>query len=111
MDKGMLEFGFQVLQFIVTGVVGIYVYLTRKDTVTNERIGKLEAHIEEKIDDHSARLAHLETEVRAAPSHADIVKLYDKLNEFNAQLNHLTGEFKGANRTLNLIHETLMERK
>lgn len=106
-----MKFGFQVLQFLLTGGIGIYVYMTNKDKVTNDRITDLEKDIDKKSDDHGERIAKLEARVEKAPTHDDLAKLHEKINEVSACVNRLEGEFIGASRTLQLIHETLMERK
>jgi oligoendopeptidase F len=111
MENRWVEFGFQVLQFILTAGTGFYVFMSGKNKVTNERISKLESHIETKIDEHSERISRLESDVSKSPTHADIVKLHEKLSDLSSALNGLKGEFKGASTTLHLIHETLMERK
>ncbi|MDF0377682.1 hypothetical protein [Methylophilus sp. YYY-1] len=111
MDMEAVKFGFQVLQFLVTGAIGVYVYMSKKDIVTNERIGKLENDIDQKIDQHGERIARLEAKAEKAPTHEDIGKVYDKINQVSDCVSRLEGEFAGATRTLQLIHETLMERK
>lgn len=111
MDMEIFKLGFQVLQFVLTGCIGVYVYLTNKDKVTNDRITKLEDDIDEKIDLHGERLAKLETVAEKAPSHNDLAKMYEKINQVAGGISRLEGEFTGANRTLQLIHETMMERK
>lgn len=111
MENRWIEFSFQVLQFILSAGVGFYVFMSGKNNVTNDRIGKLETHIEAKLDEHSDRISHLESDVRKSPTHQDIVKLHEKFSEMSSEIKGLKGEFKGASNTLHLIHETLMGRK
>jgi len=105
------KFAFQVLQFLLTGGIGVYVYMSGKDTVTNGRISKLEADIDAKIDQHGERIAKIEARAEKAPTHEDLAKIYDKINKQSECLSRLEGEFEGVKRTLQLIHETLMERR
>jgi hypothetical protein len=105
------KFAFQVLQFLLTGSIGVYVYMSNKDKVTNDRISKLEDDIDAKFDGHVERIAKLEARAEKAPTHKDMAELHEKVNQVSACVNRLEGEFTGANRTLQLIHETLMERK
>ena len=107
----LLKFGFQVFQFLITGGLAFYVYMSKKDTVTNERIGKLENDIDTKIDLHGERIARLEVKADKAPTHDDIGKVYDKINQVSDCVSRLEGKFEGATNTLQLIHETLMERR
>jgi len=111
MDVEALKLGFQVLQFLITGGIGFYVYMTNKNKVTNDRIGQLESEIDKKIDSHSERLARVEALTEKAPTHEDLAKVYDKVNQVSACVNRLEGEFAGVSRVVNLIHETLMEER
>lgn len=111
MGMEWLKFGFQVLQFLITGALAVYVYLSNKDKVTNDRIGKLEDDLDGKLDGHGERIKALETRTDQAPTHTDLGKLYEKINEVSGGMKELKGEFTATNRTLQLIHETLMERK
>lgn len=104
-----LKFGFQVLQFLLTGGIGIYVYLTNKNKVTNDRISKLENDIDEKLDGHVERIAKIEARAEKAPTHKDMAEIHEKINQVSACVNRLEGELSGWTRTLQLIHETLME--
>lgn len=103
MDIEMAKFLFQVLTFLMTGAIGIYVYLSNKDKVTNDRIGKLEDDLDEKLDGHAERIASLESASKLAPDHADIAKVYESLNTLAATVNQLVGENRGQSDTLKLI--------
>ena len=107
MDLELAKFLFQVMTFLLTGGIGIYVYISNKDKVTNDRIGKLEDDIDDKLDIYSERIAKLE----AGPSKDDIKELHQKVNGVSDGVSALRGEFSATQRILQLIHETLMERK
>lgn len=98
-----IKFGFQVLQVILTGAVGIYVYLSNKDKVTNDKIDKLEGDLDEKLNTQGERIAKLEATSEKAPSHNDIAKVYESLNTLAATVNQLVGENRGQSDTLKLI--------
>lgn len=103
MDMEWMKFGFQVLQFVMTGGIGIYVYLTNKDKVTNDRIGKLEDDIDSKFGTQGERISKMEATSEAAPDHHDIAKVYESLNSLAATVNQLVGENRGQSDTLKLI--------
>lgn len=122
MDMEVVKFGFQVLQFIATAGVGFYVYMSNKDKVTNDRIDKmqedsnkqmekLEDDIDDKMEKQGERIAGLEARSGGAPTHADLARMHEKINEVAGSMKELKGEFTATNRTLQLIHETLMDRK
>lgn len=103
MDIESMKFGFQILQFVLTGGIGIYVYLSSRHNVTNERIGKLEDDLDEKLDGQGERIAKLEALSEAAPNHGDISKVYESLNALAGTVNQLVGENRGQSDTLKLI--------
>lgn len=107
MDLELAKFLFQVLTFLMTGGIGFYVYMSNKDKVTNDRIGKLEEDIDDKLDSYSERIAKLEV----GPTHSHLGEIHNKVNEVVGEMKELKGEFNATNRTIQLIHETLMERK
>lgn len=108
MDMELMKFGFQVLQFVLTGGICIYVYLSNKDKVTNSRIGKLEHDLDDKLDGQGERIARLETRVENSPTHDDLGGIHEKINQLRAEVGHLSGEFVGVRNLLNTIHQHLL---
>lgn len=99
-----------IANFILTWGVALYMYLANKNKATNERIGKLEEDIGDKLDGHIQRITKLETTASAAPSHADLAKVYDSLNTLAATVNQLVGENRGQSDTLRLILNQITEK-
>jgi hypothetical protein len=99
---------FEIAQFILTGAVGVYVYLTNRDKVTNDRIGKLQEDLDEKLENHGERIARLETKSEKALTHNDLSELYKKVNDINGSVSTLTGEFVGVRNLLSTIHNHLL---
>ncbi len=108
MDIETLKFGFQVLQFLATGAIGIYVYVSNKNRVTNDRISTLESDIDTRLDGQSVRVAHLEEAALHTPTHSDLASLHKRVTEIGGDVKLMRGEFKGSKHTLDLIHEHLM---
>lgn len=108
MDLESAKLAFQVLQFLLTCGVGFYVYMSNKDKVTNDRITRLEQDIDQHLDKHAERIAKIEARAESAPSKQDIAELHNKVNEVGRCVSGLQGEFKATNRTLALIHETML---
>ncbi|MDR2221003.1 MAG: hypothetical protein LBE24_10580 [Methylobacillus sp.] len=107
MDKWSLAF--QVLQFLITGVIGFYVHLVTKDKVTNDKIRAIQETQTRVNEEHGSRLSRLESEIGGAPTHEHLSDVYEKINEVAVCVSRLKGEMEGMNRTLSLIHETMME--
>ena len=91
MDFEYIKLGFQVLQFFLTGGCCIYVFMSNKDRVTNDRISKLEDDFDSKFDQQSNRVSKLEGHIANAPTHDDLAKMYDKINETSDCVSRLEG--------------------
>lgn len=103
----MVGLGVSAANFVLNWGVAFYVHLMNKDKATNDSINEVKS----SINVHSERITKLETGAAKAPTHADLEKIHEKINDVGTCVNRLEGEFVGASRTLNLIHETLMEER
>ncbi len=111
MEVGWWVLIFQMVNFVVMGIIGFYVHLGNKDRATNQRVDDLKGELDDKTDDHAVRIARLEQDARRAPTHADLGKLYGKLSETAGKLEHVAGEFHVMRNLLSLIHQHLMRGK
>lgn len=103
-----LDFALKLLQFLLWAGTSFYVYMSNKNKVTNDRIAELEKDVDARAQEHGQRIARLEQRVKTSPTHDDLSKLHEKINEVSACVNRLEGEFSGASHTLALIHDYLL---
>ena len=108
MENETMRLAFDALQFVLWGGTSFYVYISNKNRVTNDRVTALQNDVDARLEGQSVRVAHLEEAMLHAPTHNDIAKLYEKINDVSTCMNRMEGEFKATNRTLHLIHETMM---
>lgn len=99
---------FEIAQFLLTGGIGIYVYLANKNKVTNDRINKLEEDIDVKVGTHSVRITRLETKAESSLRTGDLSELHEKINNVSGDVNKLAGEFSGVRNLLGTIHHHLL---
>lgn len=71
---------------------------------SEERVSKLESLVVERHAEHGERLVALEQNTSAD----DIRHIYKRIDELAQSLSSLAGEFRGVNRTLQLIQEHLL---
>ncbi|GAB2182659.1 hypothetical protein DLREEDagrD3_28820 [Denitratisoma sp. agr-D3] len=106
--------------FLLTWGVALYMYLANKNKVTNERITKLETDlgarvqkldedVDGRLDDYGNRITALEESDEHGPTHHDLGKLHEKVNEVDGQFKELRGEVKGIRNLLDTIHRHLMQ--
>ena len=66
------------------------------------------ADIDRQLSEHRERIGRLEAVSESAPSHEHLSELHERINGIAEDVSSLSGEFKGAKHTLNLIHTFLM---
>lgn len=108
MDMEWIKLGFQVLQFLLWCGTSFYVYLSNKDKVTNDRIGRMEDELDDKLDGHIERIAKLEAHAEQTPTHDDLGEIYKKISRVDTSVSALSGEFAGVRNLLNTIHHHLL---
>lgn len=118
MNYEALDFGLKLLNLLGTMAVGVYVWLSNRNRVTNERITALQEHtdsgisgvridsahridaldkaIEARLDRHGNQLAQLEAHRQNAPGHSDLKRLHERIDGFSSDIARLEGNFVGA---------------
>lgn len=109
-DYDAAKFWLAVMNFAVTLCVGLYVWSSNRHRVTNERISELEKGIDVRLDTHDTRLATLEGQVKAAPTHADLAQIHEKINTVAQCSSRMEGEIKSQSDLLRLILDKIAGR-
>lgn len=66
------------------------------------------AEIDKRLSDHRERIGRLEAAAEASPTHEHLSDLHERINGIADDVSGLSGEFKGAKHTLELIHSFLL---
>lgn len=118
MNFEAMDFGIKVCNMVATMAVGVYVWLSNRNRVTNERITALQEHtdiglatvrtdnakrvellegaMESRLDRHSDQLARLEVHRASAPGPNDLRRLHERIDGFSSDIARLEGKFDGA---------------
>jgi hypothetical protein len=107
MDKSNLQLWFDIAQFLATGAIGVYVYISNKDRVTNTRITELEGYVEKRLDNHASRIATVEETVKHIPSHGDIGEVRDMIGRVGGDVKGLAAEVKGVRDMMGPMQNTI----
>lgn len=108
MDWSAAKVIVDIVEFVVLGVIAIYVYLRTANQVTADRLDALAMQLTTQMRGHGERLSTLEAAVNLGPTHDDLKRLHARMDEISNELHLLTGEFRVASRTLNMIQEHLL---
>lgn len=93
--------------FALTWGLAFYVHLANKNKATTDRMERLEDDLMHRITQHSDRLTRMESQLGQIPSHGDLGKLYDRLNEQSRDVARMAGELSQMNDNLRLLlHRT-----
>lgn len=106
MDLESLKAWMQAVNMLGTFALGAWMYLERRSDKTNERVTELAQRLEQIDRDVSS----LQSTSQAAPTHADIARVYDSLNTLAGTVNQLVGENRGQTDTLRLILNRITEK-
>lgn len=95
---------------VQTWALGFYVHLTSKNKAITDRLDVMEGAIQGDISGHAQRLARLESNYSNAPTHADLAKLYDKVNRVAESNSRMEGQLNGIDATQRLILNRITEK-
>jgi hypothetical protein len=99
-----------VLSFLITGAVGIYAHIIKRQAVTDHELKGHKEAVTRELNGFGQRIVRLEEAGHHAPTHDDLGKIHDKLNVGNGQLNMLVGQFEALDKQIRMISAHLLER-
>lgn len=99
MDLYKLLFWIQMANMLGNFGIGAWLYLEKRNDKTNERITDLAT----KVNQMDMDVAGLKQFSEVAPSHGDLSKVYESINQLAATVHQLVGENRGQSDTLRLI--------
>ena len=106
MDAETIKVWLQGINMVGTFALGVWLYLEKRSDKTNERVVELSQRVEQIDRD----LSSLQSTAQAAPTHADIARVYESLNTLAGTVNQLVGENRGQTDTLRLILNRITEK-
>ena len=92
-----------VANFALTWGLAFYIHLINKDKATTDRMERLEGDLVQRLSQHSDRLTKVESQLSNMPSHTDLGKLYDRLNDQSRDVARMAGELSQINDNLRLL--------
>lgn len=103
-------------ELIIASLTGLNLVLTltviigNRRKVSAERLAELERVITAALNSHDERLARVETASERSPTHDDLAKIYDRVNETSRLIHRVEGVVESMNGNLNLLlHRTMRD--
>ena len=110
MDLGnpnFLQVVVDVMLAMVTGGLGLYLWLSKKSAINANHITRLEQDITTQLRSQSDRLTRLEE----ALDRTDLSKINGRITANTQEVARLRGEFAGVKSTLDLIHQFFLRQR
>lgn len=79
------------VNFFVTVGLGLYVRNSDRHTKIDERFSDLERNFDERLDKTVERLSALEADARRAPTHEDLSRIYERINQVATSVSEIKG--------------------
>jgi len=107
MDLGTARFGWDVLQTMIMGAIGIYVWWTGRTAATKSAIDG----VDERVDQVVSRLDRVEHTLEHQPGHGDLDALRSEMAHTNRKLAEVSAQLVGTVSLLNRLHEYLLQER
>lgn len=128
----LLAIGLDALQWAITGVVGVWVYLVGRDQVRRQSLADMENRIEARLDQIDGRMAEdasrrefipthrdcaiqvaritaLEARADSGPSHDDLKRVHIRVDAITEAVAEMRGALARIERTIDRIDQYLMD--
>lgn len=99
---------FQLLNALATVGVWIYVRYGDRNSEVDRRFDSLENAVDIRIDTLEKNHAAMKSSLAGAPTHHDLARIHTRIDEVARGISHIQGEFSGTSKTVDLIHNYLM---
>ena len=101
------RFWITVANSVATVAVFIYIAVTRKSQVNEQRIEVFENRVSQSFEDVKTRVVKLEQQ----PNYLnDIVDIHKRINVISRDMGEMAGEFRQANEALKRIHDYMINK-
>jgi len=94
---------------VLTGVIAntAYTWLANRSKVNKAAIEQ----VGHRVGGLERRIGELEADVRHLPGRGDVDDLHERITGVSNQMGEMRGELHGINRTLSLIHQSLLDER
>jgi hypothetical protein len=120
-------------QFLLTGIVGVYLHLELRDRARGHQVDRLRQEIDRRLDEmagrlaaqeakmgslpthgscavHLERLAAIEARAASAPGVSEFVRLHERMDDQLAQVNAIAGGLSRVESLIDTLHDHLLNR-
>lgn len=117
-DYSGARFWMDILQLIGFAALALYTHITSRSKANRAAINALREDIEKDVDAAVERVIRgerhldvLESRMNNAPTHADLGRVYARLNTVAAHMERLSGQMGAVAHQLQLVNEYLLNNR
>lgn len=103
LDYTAMDFWWKAFITVINLAIGAYLFWERHNDETKRRIDSLENAVDTRMDEHSQRMASLESDTKHMPTHSDIGRLYERVTAVDRSISRMEGEYKSQSDILRMI--------
>lgn len=117
-DYDAAKFWMGVLQLVALAALFVYTHITSKSKANASAINTVRqdmegvyGHLEERVSRTERRLDVFESRIESAPTHQDLSKVYDRLNDVAEDLSGVSGQMRALSHQLSMVNQYLLNQK
>lgn len=117
-DYEAAKFWMGILQLFGLAALAVYTHITSKSKANATTINTVRQdmensydHVEERVSRAERRLDVFESRMENAPTHADLSKVYDRLNDVAEDLSGVSGQMRALSHQLSMVNQYLLNQK
>ena len=94
-----------VAQWVVTALVGLYAWITSRQRATQAEISELASATDKRLTTHAERLVKIEEQIRHLPEDSEIKELTANVAELHGDVKALAARFEGFVEVSGIMRE------
>ncbi len=117
-DYAAAKFWMGVIQLVSVVALFIYTHMTNKSKANTSAINTVRTDLEHEHSQLEERVARterrqdvFESKLNGAPTHQDLSKVYDRLNDVAEDLSGARGQMSALSHQLSLVNQYLLNNK
>lgn len=106
-DYGAARFWMDFLQVAGLVALGVYQHFTSKSKANASAIET----VKDDVNSLKDRVVAVEGQLKNAPTHQDLSKVYDRLNDVAEDLSGVSGQMRALSHQLSMVNQYLLNNK
>lgn len=98
-----------LVQWAAVLVLTIFMFLSNRTAVRRAKYETQIVEMDKRMIEKATRITRLEERLDRSPTHADILRVGERMEQIHSELSHLSGSVSGIKAGMDIIHAHLLE--